>query len=172
MKMTLEEKKNYISEELYHELRCLLGAATVWSGFMEDKAGFNIVVAMDSAFVHARCLFEFFTGISSHDVRITDFGPKQQYQSAIYDDWKEPLNRHVMHISKGRLKGNETNIKDNMHLKDKVIEFAEDILRLWEKFEKDPSHQFTSTLIEARRDAIKDAEKDAEDKIPLFLFKE
>lgn len=57
---------------------------------------------MDSAFVHARCLFNFFTeGKGGNDVSVTEFGPTAPYSSAVYDDWQEPLNRHVLHIAKG-----------------------------------------------------------------------
>lgn len=168
MKMTFTEKQKFINYELHHELRCLLGAATVWQAFKDAGAGFDVVVAQDSAFVHARCLFNFFTSTKSGtDISIVEFGP-EAYESPIYEKWKEPLNRHVLHISKGR--ANPQNLKNGTHLNEQVLDFATEILHLWEKFETDPSASgYAANLSEARQQAIQHAANDANERTkPLF----
>lgn len=95
---------SFIEQELYHELRCLLGATTVWRSLKEDEAGFDVTVAMDSALIHARNLLIFFSSVekSSNSIRVTDFGIEKPYKSEIYSVWKEPLNRHLLHLNKRR----------------------------------------------------------------------
>jgi hypothetical protein len=119
--LVASEKKDFISENLYHELRCLLGAATLWEIFKRSDAGFDVATAMDSAFVHSRCLFNFFTDQGSNDVSLVEFGTAR-YDSPIFTKWGEPLNRHVLHMSKGR--NNPTNVIDGAHLKEQVVVFA------------------------------------------------
>src|SRR3974390_3908544 len=122
MALKAHEKSPFIRGELCHELRCLLGAATVWTAFSNARAGFDVVVAMGSAFVHARCLLNFFTiKKSGNDVSVTEFGPKAEYKSRVYDTWREPLNRHVLHIAKGRI--TPRNLGRSGHLNQQVKAF-------------------------------------------------
>lgn len=160
MKMTLEQKRSFIQTELCYELRCLLGAATVWQAFKDADAGFDVVVAQDSAFVHARCLFNFFTSLKSkNDISIVEFGPNP-YESLVYQLWEEPLNRHVLHISKGR--ANPNNLKNDTHINEQILVFANEILRLWKQFEADPSaSDYAANLSKARQCAIQHATNDA-----------
>src|SRR5262249_14950370 len=132
MALKSHEKSPFIRNELCHELRCLLGAVTVWEAFSKAQAGFDVVVAMDSAFVHARCLFNFFTlEKGGNDVSVTEFGPASPYSSAVYDSWREPLNRHVLHIAKGRT--TPTNVVSSGHLNQQVGAFGHEVLGLWDK---------------------------------------
>jgi hypothetical protein len=163
-------QSDFIEQELYHELRCLLGAATVWRIFREKAAGFDVAIAMDSAFIHARNLLIFFSSVekSSNSIRVTDFGIEKPYKSEIYSVWKEPLNRHLFHLNKRRMK--PTNLKKSGHLKDKVEIFANEVLALWQKLESDPKAESLRIKLEAaRKRAIDDAANDAEGRIkPLF----
>ena len=158
--LTEQQKRDFITQDLYYELRCLLGAATLWQAFKTQHRGFDVVVAMDSAFVHARCLYKFFTqSQSSHDISITEFRTSA-YQSSLFDTWEKPLNRHVLHISKGRL--NPTNTDGTTHLNEHVEDFANDIYKLWVKFENDPlASIFATELLDARIKAVQDASNDA-----------
>lgn len=167
--MTDDQKQTFLESELYHELRCLLGSATVWQIFKNKNTGYDVVVAEDSAFMHARTLFEFFTskGKNSNILRITEFGPRK-FKSNVYAKWKIPLNRHVLHLSEKRLKPN--NLKAGEHLNEQVEVFAREILKLWERFENDPAaSSFQSTLRKVRVRAVEDAKNDAAGRIePLF----
>lgn len=167
--MTESEKITFIEKDLYHELRCLLGAVTVWCASQKEDAGFGVVIAMDSAFVHTRCLFNFFTrSKGGNDVSITAFGP-QPYSSQVYTDWDNPLNQHVLHISKGRL--SPKNLRSGSHLNEQVENFAREILKLWEQFENDPlAVAYKAEVQKARVRAIEDAKNDAEGRIaPLSV---
>jgi hypothetical protein len=156
-----DEKAPFIREQLFHELRRLLGAATVWTAFSDAKAGFDVVVAEDSAFVHARCLFEFFTHRKGgNDVSVTEFGPTAPYTSPAYGRWCGPLNRHVLHIAKGRT--TPSNLNSSGHLNEQVKVFADEILLLWDKLIGDPEAAAFKTDLEwARAEAVKDARNDA-----------
>lgn len=161
MPLKESEKANFIQEALHHELRCLLGAATVWQAFCEANAGFDVIVAMDSAFVHARCLFTFFTeDKGGDDVSVTEFGPTAPYASSMYDEWREPLHRHVLHVAKGRT--TPSNLKAAGHLNQQVMPFAQEILRLWGSLERDSSARvYRPALEEARKEAVRHAKNDA-----------
>ena len=168
--MTDAQKQSFIENELYHELRCLLGSATVWQIFKNNSAGYDVVVAEDSVFIHARILFEFFTSKSKNKniLRITEFGPRK-YSSKLYAQWKAPLNRHVLHLNEKRL--TPINLRTDGHLSEQVDAFARDVLRLWQQFENDPvAAAFQSNLRKARERAITDAKNDASGRIePLFV---
>lgn len=167
--MTDDQKQLFIEQELYHELRCLLGSATVWQIFKHQNAGYDVVVAEDSAFMHARTLFEFFTsdGKNKNNLRVIEFGA-HKYKSNIYAKWKPSLNRHVLHLNEKRL--NPNNLKADEHLSEQVEVFAREILRLWVQFENDPTAiSFQHTLKSVRKRAIADAKNDATGRIdPLF----
>lgn len=167
MQMTVSQKRQFIERELGYELRCLLGAATLWQILKNEGAGFNVVIAMDSVFVHTRTLFNFFTKSKGQDISISEFGPSP-YQSTLFDLWENPLNRHVLHISKGR--ANPINTQTSGHLNEQVVLFANEILNLWDKFALDPAAtNFASVIKQTRADAIKAANDDAEGKItPIF----
>jgi hypothetical protein len=158
--LTDQQKRTFINEDLYYELRCLLGATTLWEAFKAQHRGFDVVVAMDSAFVHTRCLYKFFTQQQSgHDISITEFGAAA-YSSTLFSTWEEALNRHVLHISKGR--SAPTNRDSTTHLNEHVEDFADDIYKLWVKFENDPlASTFATELLDARTKAVQDAGNDA-----------
>lgn len=165
--MTNPQKQTFIKDNLYHELRCLLGAVTIWQMLKQRKAGFDVVVAEDSAFIHARNLFNFFTWRGRYDVSVVDFGLTNPYPSTLFDAWREPLNRHVLHISGGRIA--PTNIVAGVHLKDQVENFAWEILSLWKQAENDTPPTFAALFTKARERAVKDAENDASGRIsPIF----
>ena len=163
MKWTEQRKLDFIADTLYHELRCLLGSATVWQVFKDEDAGFDVVIAADSAFLHARELFVFFTATGKTDVGVDDLVPSKRYPCALFDMWREPLNRHLFHVSKGRLAPN--NVHNGVHLKDQVEVFAREILKLWIGFETDPdASAYKTALSTARTHAIDDAKNDARDR--------
>lgn len=171
--MTQDKLDHYIEQELYHELRCLLGAATIWQINKNDTTGFDATVAMDSAFVHARNLFIFFAPTdedkkNKNNMKATEYGLPATYKSKVYSDNKEALNRHLFHLNLKRLK--PTNTKNSGHINTKVLTFANEILELWVKFENEQSSKrYYAALREARRKAIEDAQNDATGRIePLF----
>lgn len=162
--MNTQELKEFLDKDVAYELRCLLGAATVWQANRDHEKGFEVVVALDSALVHARCLFNFFTGNGHNDVSVQEFG-HGPYPSALYEEWREPLNRHVLHISRGRL--TPTNVGNNLHLNEMVIEFVNEMLDLWTRFEKDSADP---RVAEIRTKAVDDSRKDAAAKLTAPMW--
>jgi len=164
--MASVDPHDLISDTLYYELRCLLGSATLWDVWRKKpNSGYDVVVAMDSALVHARCLFEVMTKAakSQHDVSITELEVPAR-TSALYSrdsSWREPLNRHVMHASPGR--STPSNVIDGRHLNEMVINFALEVLTLWRQVESDiGDDDLRDLLAEKREQAIADAANDAE----------
>lgn len=169
--MTPIEKETFIKEELYHELCCLLEATTTWQIYKENAAGCEVSIAMDSAFLHARNLFIFFAPTSEdkknkNNIKMTEFGPKRTLQSLAYSQSKLALNRHLFHLSRKRL--DPVNVKNSGHINEKVQLFADEILRLWQEFEKDEDlGDLREVAEDARLRAIQDAHNTAESRTML-----
>jgi hypothetical protein len=164
-------KKEYLDVHLFYELHWLLHAATEWS--IQDElnlgiAGSNVQnYAMDSAFLHARVLFEFFcgTGEWGNYYRCREFVGVDFLKSDCYSNWAGSLHRGAMH-AQGRsgpapLKSAAGEEKE---LKEMPVEFAHEILRLWKEFEERlgkssaPGDQELQKLArEKRHEAIKNA---------------
>jgi len=172
--MSPEDKKEFIENELYHELCSLLEAAAFWNILKKSGAGCEISLVMESALVHARNLFIFFAATKNdkendNSAKVTDFGPKRMYQSLVYSTSKEAINRHLFHLNKKRLK--PTNLKGSGHINEKVDIFAEEILKLWEEFENDDGLDNTLKKIaqEARLRALDDGRNTAGGRIATIL---
>lgn len=170
--MSPEDKKEFIEDHLYHELCSLLEAAAFWQVLKDNRAGCEISLVMESAFVHARNLFVFFAATkgdkeNKNSMKMTDFGLKM-YKSSIYSTSKEPLNRHLFHLNKKRL--TPTNQNDNGNINEKVNIFTDEILRLWEMFEEeDGLGELGKIAKEARLLALKDAYNTSEGRIASIL---
>ena len=101
--MSSDELKTYLERDLANELDRLLRAATEWhaqSHMALDIHGFTVqVYAMDSAFLHARTLFEFFTRKTQdyfygHD----QYGVTTKIKSSLYEKhWSSSLHARLMH---------------------------------------------------------------------------
>jgi hypothetical protein len=139
-----QKKQAYIREHLYSELRWLLDSATEWS--IQDQLKLEIegyevqVYAMDSAFIHARNLFEFFlTETTTNHYGADQFlGDGVPLKSEIYtSNWKDTLHKFLMHASDRSLPSLLKTLEKGVekHLNQMPVEFAREILRLWEKFE-------------------------------------
>lgn len=170
--MSPEDKKEFIEDHLYHELCSLLEAEAFWQVLKDSRAGCEVSLVMESAFVHARSLFVFFAATkndkeNANSIKMTDFGIKM-YKSSIYSTSKEPLNRHLFHLNKKRLK--PTNQNNSGNINEKVKIFADEILRLWEMFEEEKGlGELRSVAQEARLRALKDAHNTSKGRIASIL---
>jgi hypothetical protein len=161
--------KEYIERDLYNELRWLVCAATEWDA--QDKligeppqvpkikeACFHLkVYTMDSALLHARSLYEFFTATKFRSGRLTwrDYSPQACQKSGRYDKFIKPLHGRVMHL--------DTNRAGYDEIKKEVVNFASDILDLWDGFSKKPGlAQYSGILDQLRKKAIGEAKNVAE----------
>jgi hypothetical protein len=139
------DKEEYITAHLFNELHWLLHAATEWQ-IQEDLklnlVGYNMQnYAMDSAFLHARSLFEFFLGRTTNHYYGCDQFLGSTLVSADYtsgtNSWKGPLHSHLMHAqdrSRPRQLQSPDGPKD---LNQMPVYFANEILSLWKQFEQE-----------------------------------
>lgn len=140
------EKEDYIRQHLSNELRWLLCAATEW--FVQQRlalgeVGYDVqVYAMDSAFLHARSLFEFFTQCTKPNHYGANSFLSRPLTSNLYGDWCGPLHAFLMHAQdrsrprKLKVAGGATKDLNQM-----PVEFANEILRLWKEFENELARQ-------------------------------
>jgi hypothetical protein len=140
---TQVKKTEYLEQHLFNELRWLLSAAREWRVQYDLElglGGYHVqVYAMDSACLHARALFEFFTKPTGANCYGCDqfLGTGARLVSTMYTKgWDEPLHAFLMHAqdrsSPVKLK---TVAGGKEALNRMPVEFAREILRLWEKFE-------------------------------------
>lgn len=159
--------KKYAEEDLFNELKYLLCAATEWDAHdkligepsrtpkMNQPCFHLSVYTMDSALLHARSLYEFFTAgegsINRNNDqgwrRLTwrDYSPNSRQQSATYQQFMKPLHGRVMHIEKDRAGYDE--------IKKEVVTLAQGILTLWAGFSRTPGLAAYATLLGNLRDA-------------------
>jgi hypothetical protein len=141
-----QEKIAYLRDHLSNELRWLLDAATGWA--VQEQLnlrieGFTVqVYAMDSVFVHARSLFEFFArkpARRSNHYGVGAFveGVTTLHSSLYHGGWSRELHRFVMHA---QTRCNPTMLQTvggtDKPLNEMPVEFANEILRLWKEFEE------------------------------------
>jgi len=118
---------------------------------------------MDSALLHARSLFEFFTSTESAIQRNNqkglkrltwrDYGADTRQESQMYKkDFMKALHGRVMHLDKDRAGYDE--------IKHEVVNLANDVLKLWETFSAKPEAvEYAGVLDKCRRDALEEARK-------------
>lgn len=172
--MSPENKKQFIEQELYHELCGLLEAAAFWRILKDSGGGCEVSIAMESALIHARNLFIFFASTkgdkeNKNSAKMTDFGLKM-YETRVYSDAKEAMNRHLFHLNINRMR-KPTNLKNSGHINEKVQTFADEVLRLWKMFEKENGlDNLKSVAQDARLRAEQDALNTAESRVASILY--
>lgn len=169
--------RTYIKDDLYNELRWLLSAAAEWQAAETGSDKRVIVYAMDSAFLHARSLYEFFTWIEPQrptrraQTRVywRTYGLQGRLVSRLYTDWIGILHDYVMHLNDVR--GSSSNVLNGQQLNKQILIFAEDVLHLWDQFSAMPEvSQFSTELADARRKSVEQANSIAKERglQPLF----
>lgn len=133
------ELKSCLTEHLANELHWVLRAASEWH--VQDVLHLEIVgyevqvFAMDSCFLHARSLFEFFTAKSTRNHYGYDTFGLSPFKSTYSASWVDPLHAYLMHIrdrsSPQQLIGLDGTRK---HLNEMPVDFAREIVRLWRDF--------------------------------------
>ena len=132
---------NYLDEHLYNELRWLLCAAAEWhvqDAINLGTPGYYVqVYAMDSAAVHARALFEFFTKPATPNHLGLDLYGLQPIPSQRYSgDWVSPLHAYLMHAQDRSATQQLTSFDGNSmkHLKEMPVDFGHEVVDLWRQF--------------------------------------
>jgi hypothetical protein len=136
-----EGKEEYLRVHLFNELRWLLCAATEWS--IQNKLNLGIegydvqVYALDSACLHARTLFEFFVQSTTDNYYgSNEFIGSPLVSNSYTNNWRGPLHSFLMHAQDRSRPVPLVSSGAQKHLNRMPIDFALEILRLWEEFEK------------------------------------
>jgi hypothetical protein len=168
-KLSEEQLKRLIKDDLFYELKHLLCAATEWSAQESlvdchtakmNQPCFHVkAYAMDSAFLHARNLYEFFTAtiesIKKNEKWGTltwqDFSGHAHQTSNKYDnDFRNDFHGRLLHLSRSR--------STRTPIKNEVTILAKDILQLWGGFAKKPGIEpYAIVLEEMQQKAINEA---------------
>ncbi len=153
-----ERQKQFLKNDLFYELRMLLGASKMASLSSERKLGNLENYFKDSAYLHIRNLYNFFSECSIHDARVHEF-VDCDFDLQLYKKWKGPLHNHVLHIKDTRTRAN--NIKSGGHLNKMVQTFTEDIKNLWQDWieataDKTEKELLQSLLLKAQEQADDD----------------
>jgi hypothetical protein len=135
-----EQKEEYIRLHLFNELRWMLGAATEWSiqeQLKLEKVGYDVqVYAMDSAFLHARTLFEFFVQPTNRNhYGANDYLGTVLMSDSYTNDWSDPLHNSLVH-AQDRSKPvplESSGVKKDLNKM--PVDSAHEILKLWKEFE-------------------------------------
>jgi hypothetical protein len=139
------QKTAYIDLHLGDELHFLLHAAAEWNAW-EHLSPFNRpikVYAMDSVYVHARALYEFFTmsinAISNNEeagkkpATWASFGLVGPFKkSGVYKKQYDNLHRFVLHLRRDRSDPKNTTNRQ-------VMPITFDILEYWQRFPNHPA---------------------------------
>ncbi|HKU18747.1 MAG TPA: hypothetical protein VJP80_05745 [Candidatus Saccharimonadales bacterium] len=142
--------ENYLKNDLANELHWMLRAAVEWriqSQIRLKVSGYHMqVFAMDSTFLHARTLFEFFTckttgnhyGYDAYRISMPLISTAPDIVDTVYlsGNWNGALHAYLMHaqdrtVARRLPSFDGTKTKD---IKRMPVDFAQEVVRLWREF--------------------------------------
>ncbi|HKX73151.1 MAG TPA: hypothetical protein VJM32_04025 [Candidatus Saccharimonadales bacterium] len=145
--------KDYLESHLNGELQWLLRAATEWHAQKQLNlrvGGYHAqVYAMDSAFLHARTLFEFFTKNTSDNYYAVDAYGLAPIQSPLYtNNWVGVLHGYLMHAQDRSSPRQLTSFdgSTSRDLNQMPTDFAREVVRLWTEFCKELASSSDSNI--------------------------
>ncbi len=158
---TVVQMKQFLEEDLFNELRWVCVGAVAWKVHKKLDPFPNLdVFGMDSSFVHARSLYEFYYQKNPRPPKkgntawVGNFTDKS-WQPAKTNSYKKfiaedsPVQKRVFHLAYGRSEYGE--------VRNEVLAFARDLCRLTEAFvdhaELDYRDSVKSALDRARNEA-------------------
>lgn len=161
--------EEYAASHVSHALMEALVAATTWACSRDGKKRLLPYklqeIAQYSAFAHERGLFELFCGPAKNGKgSLTVVGEARQklgeerpVESPVWCTWHKHLNRAAAHLAK-RHEAIDP-VVDGAHLKDLVVDFAREVVRLWSEYEQRPgvSADVRAKLEEGRAVAFAEA---------------
>ena len=179
--MSQPDPTDYLERHLYNDLRWLLCAAAEWHVQHTINPDDRIVgqhiklYAMDSAALHARALFEFFTQSTRPNHIGIDLYGLETISSPNYGDrrsnpalgcWSSPLHSHLMHLQ-DRTVGQRLKSFDGSTMKDlnrMPVDFGHEVVCLWREFirrlqDQDKDKQLATLAQKALDDAIAASER-------------
>lgn len=161
--------EEYAASHVSHALMEALVAAATWACSRDgEERGLPYKlqeIAEYSAFAHERGLFELFCEPARNDKGTLTvvgkarqkLGEEQPVESSVWGTWHEHLNRAAAHLAK-RHEAIDP-VVDGAHLKDLVVDFAREVVRLWREYEHTPgvSADVRAKLEEGRAVAFAEA---------------
>jgi len=142
--------EDYLKKHLANELHWMLRAAVEWhiqNRIRLKISGYHVqVFAMDSSFLHARTLFEFFTcrttrnhyGYDAYRISMPLSSTVPHVVDTIYlsGGWNSALHAYLMHaqdrtVTQRLIDFDGTTTK---HIKRMPVDFALEVVRLWRAF--------------------------------------
>jgi hypothetical protein len=140
--MNPSELADYLENHLGKELHGLLRAASEWHAQKHMNlcvGGYEVqTYAMDSAFLHARTLFEFFTEPKTGDYYYAcdAYGLRAIQPNRYAGAWKAVLHAFTMHAQDRSAPQPLSSFDGTLtkHLKDMPVDFAQEVIELWQTF--------------------------------------
>lgn len=152
-------------EDLEYELHLLLGAAKIITALESKRPsiiGNNINYFKDAGYMHARNLYNFFSN-KRNDGKVNAY-TQHSFNLSLYQQWEDPLHRHVLHIKAERNAPN--NVINGVHINTKIPDFASDIEQLWQEWINVTND---ATGQQELKNALAKAQKEAQDDCDQFI---
>jgi hypothetical protein len=135
---TLDEKNEFLKNDLYDSLRWLFVGAVAW--YAPERCPNQIVLGMYTSLVQARALYEFYYGRENGDnARSVEFARSwRPVRTSLYSKYmaaRKPANKRVFHLVYNRSShaGGQGHAGPD-HINKQVLKFAKDLYRLTEEF--------------------------------------
>jgi hypothetical protein len=151
---------DFLRGHVFNELRWLLVATTNWVATNgTDDRGINHlrVMAMDSALLHARNLYEFWRGERNNVRKVfAAAGPSSELYVADGERLRKALHRKLFHLDASR-EFEPLDAEDD-HLHERVEEIAHDVLARWDEWQASTGMSpFRDMMADVRRWSVDDA---------------
>jgi hypothetical protein len=153
-RIPLEERIKFLENDLADALKGLFVGAVIWKAAdTSEICPFQKGIGMFASFLQARALYEFYHSKGSgkdDDARAKDFAPAWDVaqQSDLYKQYMapgRPANKRLFHLVYFRSEHSGGPIGEHdgpEHLKNRVLDFAKDLIRLTEDFINSVEPQF------------------------------
>ncbi len=163
---TLDEKRNFLNEDLADALKGLFVGAVIWvAADTSELCPFQKGLGMFTSLVQARALYEFYSPKPADydDARASHFAPNWGRTGVTrlctkYMGRGMPANKRVFHLVYGRSAHAGGPGHDGPdHIKNQVLEFAKDLRDLTERFAQSVDTDFRESVQRALQKALKGA---------------
>jgi hypothetical protein len=163
--VTSFDLQSYMNIHLRYEMKFLLAAATTWVG-VHDEADRHrgpphlVEMAMESAFVHTRVLYEFIGREGDGWKKKRHRSPHSPVRSELWDEYKDAMHQKVLHPDPSRPYQPTGTPADE--LKDRVLDLAQDVLDRWDDVANQSAMEpYRELMADVRHGASRDAAKSA-----------
>jgi hypothetical protein len=162
-RLALDERKNFLDEDLSDALKGLFVGAVVWvAADTSERCPFQKGLGMFTSLVQARALYEFYSPkpAEDDDARASHFAPnwRRTGVTSLYTKYMGrgmPANKRVFHLVYGRSAHAGGPGHDGPdHIKNQVLEFAKDLRHLTQRFAQSVDSDFRESVERALGKAL------------------